>query len=60
MKLTKSELLILADLLANAQVKVADAGQALTLYNKLKAMADEADNDAKNPVDSNGELRGEL
>jgi len=60
MKLTKSELLILAELLANAQVKVADAAAAVTLLNKLKAMADEADDDTKKPVDSNGKLRGEL
>jgi len=60
MKLTKSELLILAELLANAQVKVADAAAAMMLLNKLKTMADEAGDDAKKPVDSNGKIRGEL
>lgn len=42
MELTKQELEILAALVSNAQTTVKDAPAALELWNKLKAMIEEA------------------
>ena len=39
-ELTKEELIVLANLLANAQVPVKDAAQVMQLWEKLKRMAE--------------------